>query len=248
MLRLGYDTNLVELPVSIGKLKCLEFLDISGCIKIMGLPELIGFRKLNISGCSRLKDLPSVLSLEQLQEVILDEETERIWKHFLPGNIHARVVPPLAVGFDVALEEFNRKVLKDGVSRGFPCGITGMAQNQTESWCPVPETSSLTVGFDVLDVWGAMKMEETLISEVRLKQIEGSGSVVKNQLGTKGWCPTFKPLSCIFTFSMHGSGIEASFLMFGKLGTENHFILSHGFFLHSCSSGDLFNFLECQYL
>ncbi|PRQ47887.1 putative transferase, protein kinase RLK-Pelle-RLCK-VIIa-2 family [Rosa chinensis] len=188
-LRVRYGTNFVKFPGSIRKLNSLEFLDISGCIKIMGFPEDIGemsrLRKLNISGCSRLKELPlSVLSLEQLQEVIMDEETEKSWNPFLLKNIDTRVVPPLTVGFDVALEELNCQVLKDRMSRRVECGI---AQNkiQTEGWCPVPVPSSLTMGLDVLNVWGAMKMDEKLTSEVRVKQIEGS-DVVKKQLGIKG--------------------------------------------------------------
>nr|XP_004288071.2 PREDICTED: uncharacterized protein LOC101305792 isoform X2 [Fragaria vesca subsp. vesca] len=243
-LRVRYGTNLVKFPGSIRKLKSLEVLDIAGCINIVGFPEDIGemsrLRKLNISGCSRLKELPlSVLSLEKLQEVILDKETEDLWKPFLPRqeicrlrplnlnisgcsklqelplsvwslaqeaildeetqnlwkhfplkNKHTRVVPPVEFESLVALDKLNRELLKDGVSKRVECGITGMEQNQnqtqTEGWCPVQDPCSLTLGFDVLDVSGEMKKEETLISELALKQIEGSGSVVKNQVAVKG--------------------------------------------------------------
>ncbi|KAL6227304.1 hypothetical protein ACLB2K_001263 [Fragaria x ananassa] len=99
VLRVRSCTDLSELPDSIRHLKMLSFLDISDCYSMKELPEHIGemcsLETLNMRQCSRLQELPeSVLDLEQLEDVICDEETEILWKPFLPilQNIHIRVV------------------------------------------------------------------------------------------------------------------------------------------------------------
>ncbi|KAK9902926.1 hypothetical protein M0R45_001439 [Rubus argutus] len=99
VLRLRSCTDLSELPDSVRNLKLLNLLDISDCFSMKELPEHIGemcsLETLNMRQCSRLQELPaSILDLEQLEDVICDEETEILWKPFLPvlQNIHITVV------------------------------------------------------------------------------------------------------------------------------------------------------------
>ncbi|XP_050379481.1 probable disease resistance protein At5g66890 [Argentina anserina] len=94
-LRLKSCTVLEMLPGSMMKLTKLEFLDLSHCRSLKALPELGELSKLrtiNMSQCRRLQNLPlSVLNLKQLQIVICDEETEKLWQPFLPGLKNLRI-------------------------------------------------------------------------------------------------------------------------------------------------------------
>ncbi|XP_040370021.1 probable disease resistance protein At5g66900 isoform X2 [Rosa chinensis] len=95
VLRLKSCTVLEMLPGSIVKLNKLVFLDLSYCKRLKELPDVIGLRNLktiDMRQCSRLQMLPpSFLYLKQLQEVICDEETEKLWKPLLPRLKNLRI-------------------------------------------------------------------------------------------------------------------------------------------------------------
>lgn len=85
VLRLSSCTKLLEFSSSIRNLKNLELLDISNCCIIMELPKDIGelsnLRKLNMRQCLGLQRMPpSILDIDQLNSVICDEVTKRLWE------------------------------------------------------------------------------------------------------------------------------------------------------------------------
>nr|XP_011467772.1 PREDICTED: probable disease resistance protein At5g66900 isoform X2 [Fragaria vesca subsp. vesca] len=89
-LRLMETSQPSEFPDSIRNLKKLNTLCILDCFVLKELPECIGeirsLRKIDTRGCYRLKKLPlSVLDLKQLEEVIFDEYSERVWLPLLPS-------------------------------------------------------------------------------------------------------------------------------------------------------------------
>ncbi|GLJ19837.1 hypothetical protein SUGI_0359510 [Cryptomeria japonica] len=76
--------GLKELPVSIGKLEELEYLDISVCERLKELPKEIGqlkkLREFDTRGCSRLRRLPTaVCELSSLKLVVCDEKIGKQW-------------------------------------------------------------------------------------------------------------------------------------------------------------------------
>ncbi|KAK9924479.1 hypothetical protein M0R45_032845 [Rubus argutus] len=88
VLKLRASIRLSKLPDSIRNLKKLNFLGIVYCNRITELPKYIGevksLRKLDLRGCDRLWKLPeSVLDLEQLEEVICDERSQKQWEPLL---------------------------------------------------------------------------------------------------------------------------------------------------------------------
>ncbi|KAM5576444.1 putative disease resistance protein [Rosa sericea] len=95
VLRLKSCTVLEMLPGSIMELNKLAFLDLSYCKRLKELPDVIGLNNLktiDMRQCSRLQMLPpSVLYLKQLQVVICDEETEKLWKPLLPSLKNLRI-------------------------------------------------------------------------------------------------------------------------------------------------------------
>ena len=86
VLRFRSCTDLSELPESIRSLHKLSILDISDCLSISKLPKHIGelcnLKVLNMKGCLRLHNsLPeSTLELKQLELVVCDEESAKLWE------------------------------------------------------------------------------------------------------------------------------------------------------------------------
>ncbi|CAN6564267.1 unnamed protein product [Malus baccata var. baccata] len=96
VLRLNSCSKLSELPGSVTSLNKLNFLDISDCYSITELPEDIGnmssLRKLNMTRCSKVNKLPlSVVYLDQLEGVVCDQETKKLWEPFLPYLENLRI-------------------------------------------------------------------------------------------------------------------------------------------------------------
>lgn len=88
VLKLRGNRFLLKLPDSIRNLKKLNFLDIAYCYRIKELPAYIGevksLRKLDLRRCDELSELPeSVLDLEQLEEVMCDEHSQKRWEPWL---------------------------------------------------------------------------------------------------------------------------------------------------------------------
>jgi Leucine-rich repeat (LRR) protein len=88
VLNLRVCIYLSKLPDSIRNLKKLYFLGLDHCWAIKELPKYIGevksLRKLDVRSCPNLRKLPeSVLDLEQLEEVICDEHSQKRWEPLL---------------------------------------------------------------------------------------------------------------------------------------------------------------------